>query len=1156
MRKLIVALAAGALALAAGGPLAAQGTGVQFVNFEAPAHKPIAVVNVGEVPYLLVANGPDNSVELYTTNQPPTGLAPHQFIQRIAVGQRPVTVAVKERPTEDGARQVYVANWLGDSVTVFDLVPRLGATPPVLVRMVGTEPVGDEPVGITFLPENPNDPATLPGGSLHELVFVTFSAQQGWGMFRPGTLLPVINPATAHLELLTPGDPTFGVRDPRAIAWAPPPAGGGAYQDEVWILNFRGGNNPGVYDLDLWGTDDLVNAVVNETSTLPTHGGFGTTNFNMAFARNGDLWVVGILARNRDPALTPSFIDAVGEPIHQAMAVNETGFTVSFLARHTDLSNASLPPDFLDLNDSSQGAANPPTQAAVPVTQPTDVVVYGSGEPGGTRVFVTGFNSDTLAAVEPTAGAPATWTVHRIAAAHPTNAFSLANLGGIMRGPRGLALKASTFGSSRDRLYVYNRVNNSVTVVDPNFTSAGGAVLSNFPLQFQVEPAHVTAGRKLLYSSALSAAGNVSCAVCHIDGNTDFLAWNLADGMMVPTPGDPNGLPDALGPNADRKGPMVVQPLRGLVNFEVVPGAMQDTFYSNRPYHWRGDRGFVEQFNGAFVNLMGAPNITPNPPNPLFHAALPASDMTLYRNFIFSIHYPPNPREPWERVYSGDLGDPDDPATGSLAQLGLKGFLTTNSDGPVNIPVTCENCHALPEGSNNLLTETLGNTQSQSLPGQSLETAQTKALFLKEKRLLRVVNGAFVQPHGLDVITHEFGLIHTGESTIGGFGSNTINDFVSGFAALLDPVSPNLRDGISHYLREFDSGVAPLVGFTVSLTVPEYGGDPAGLQASLAGLEQQRLAINVGIAIHARVNGVLRGFWYDVTDPNGKPYHEEPQTGLATIGPFSSSELLDLLDATLGVDPTNLLTFHFTPLGSSRRVAHIQGGLAPAPAGGAPANVQLLPSPTMSANAAIPSMVAFWQSQVNNFIPFIAPTNLRQAAAEVHYQVSLVNHAPNGFGLTQIRREAPRRFRLSGEGFLDGAFALIYAPSTADIASAPSAGSPPTTTPNAGANPFFFLLPIYPGRDGQGALIWETAAELDSTLMLALLNGATANPVAVTAFFDPLNLMFFNATGYVMSTTDLMQPTVNNWYYAQGVNFTATGPQVSTGSWQRLTITP
>lgn len=1145
-------------------PAFGQGTGTQTLNFEPPVHKPIQVVRVGTRDFLLVANVSDDAVEVYDTAGP-------NFLFRVPTGQAPVTIAVRPTPTATGGRQVYTANWLGDSVTVFEIDP---AGTGLTFRLVTTEPVGDEPIGLAFLPANPAEPATMPGGPFHELLLVTFSTKSQWGVFLPGSVQAVL----PGIELL---DPTggFGVKDPRAIAFSPVVAG---VPNRLWMLNFRGGNDPTVYDFDLWGSNNTTASAGNGRATQPRLGGLGTSNYQMTFQANGDLWVVGQRARNKDPQLGPSLILAVGEPIHQNQVLAETGFVTSYLARVRNL-NAAPVIDFLDLNDTSQGAAIPPQQDRVPVTQPTDVVAY----PNGSRVFVVGFNSDTLASVRPTAtGAPSTWSIRRVDLA-PPNALSVNNPGGAMRGPRGLALMARGAAPfAGDRLFIYNRVENSVTVVDP--VPVTPVVLSTFPLRGQVEPAYVITGRKFLYSSRLSGTGvpgvggNVSCASCHLDGNTDFLAWNLSDGGAIPAPGTPNALPGALGPNPGIKGQLVTQPLRGLVNFEVMDAATQDLFFSNRPYHWRGDKGFLEQFNAAFVNLMGAPNRSLTAPTPAFNEGLPLPEMAQYRNFVFSMHYPPNPDQPFDRVYSGTLGNVNDAVSGSGAQLGFKAFHITPSDGfgvnplffdedgnPLPIVLACEHCHNQPEGSNNRFTEGIANFDEPAFPAQGLETAQLKALVLKEKRLQRVVSGAFQPvPASGAAITGEFGLTHTGlQDGIPGFGSLTINDFVNGFG--LNAVNPVLQDAMSLYMREFDSGVGPLVGFTATTDVPRFNVNPAGSAAALTTLEDQVRRANAGLAVHAVIAGVLRGFWFDVSD-GATPYHEEPQLGIPPLN-LSQTQLLDLVRNGSGtVSPGNLLTFHFTPLGSQRRVARVQGGLAPSLAGGAPTAVALAPAIPNTANRNLPLLTVNWVDQIANFnlvlassLPFV---DLRPQAATVHFQQSLLTWVqppawtgPPGFGLLTSRHEAPRRLQVTGTGIQEGAFLFLFPPNAADIAAATTT-TPPPGIPNAGSNPFVLVLPIYPSVDPTNPaapVIWQSAVELDAVTMMAFLNGGPGNIPVVNTFLDPLNPALFVLTppfNYQVNVTNLFNPLQANWYFVQVANQTSTGLQVSAGSWQRLTI--
>lgn len=1178
---------AAAFVLLGAAPASAQGIGVQHVNFESPVQDAVAVAVVGSTTVLLAVNSPDNALEVYDTSG-------NVFLHRIPTGQLPVTVVVRPAsatsdgdlddpvggPGEGGGSdegpvepvephvgppvRVYVANWLGDSVTAIDLFETPGGTRPVGFSIVRTQYVGDEPVGIAILPENPSDPLSLAGGLLHNSVLVTFSAQQSWGWFYPDSLEPIVAGLTNRIEILhddTTTSPTTytGVRDPRAIAFAPAPAGGGAYAEQLWILNHRGGNDSAFYDFDLWGTNNLITSATTGLDTLPAHGGLGSTNHSMAFAPNGDLYVVGILARNKDGSLSPNPVeDPLGEPKHLAMVTGGTGFVTSFLARVQNLTSATPTIDFLDLNDVAQGTGSGTQQAAIAITNPTSVVVYGSGAPGATRVFVTGYHSDTIAMIEPTAGAPTAWTVSRVDLAHPTNAFTPANTAGIMRGPRSLALRTNG-ATSRHRLYVYNRLENSVSVIDPNFPSTTQPAITTFSMQGLIEPAHVVAGRKFLYSSKLSGRGNVSCASCHIDGNTDFLAWNLSDNVAVPIPGAPGSLPGALGPNSNIKGPMVTQTLRGLVNFEVADDLVQDTFYSNRPYHWRGDRGIFEQFNGAFVNLMGLP------------AEISATDMQLYRDFAFSIHYPPNPEQPWTRVYSGEIFDPanppvtpmdellqiNNPFVGSGGLLGLKAFHTSGI-------LSCALCHSLPDGSNNRLTDAFGYAGAPGVPMNDLETAQTKGLSLKETRLRRrdsagILN--YIPSSTTPANTHEFGLVHTGKSTLAGsvggaasaFGALDLPDFLKGFG-----LPAPMTDGLDHFMREFDRGVAPLVGFSSTVDYSQYNVNPTGYDAAIAAFEGQIHVANAGSAVHAWLGGALRGFWYDETD-SSTPYHEMVQTGVTPVGNLSRAGLLAYLDSTQAVsNPGNWITPHYTPLGDERRVSRIQGGLAPSLGGGAPTNVVLLPCVPNTANSFVTRMVLGFLQLVTDPLFFVSGSLQGGAPlmAQSWYERSLLAWAPSGFGLDRLRHDPPRRFRVQGDGIRQGAWLFVSTPTAADIATVPTTApfTAPTTTPST---PWVFALPLFPARDAQGALVWETAAEMEPLYLMSLMNGGPGSVQVVNAFFNPLDPAYFDNTltpPFRLDVNNLMEPERWNWHYVQVANEPLSVSTLSAGSWQRITL--
>jgi hypothetical protein len=792
--------------------------------------------------------------------------------------------------------------------------------------------------------------------------------------------------------------------------------------------------------------------------------------------------------------------------------------------------------------------------------------VRGSGATG-TQIYVTGFNSDTLGVV--TVGAAA-MTVGRVDLAHTTNAFSTTNFSGIMRGPRGLALN-----SAQTRVYVYNRIDASVTVVDS--TANPPSVVGNFALQRDPTPAYIKNGRKFLYSSKLSGGGNVSCASCHIDAGSDFLAWNLSDGVHVgpsrnpTTGGDPQGF---LGENAlqesvnfdDRKGPMQTQSLRGLVNFEVANDTVQDAFFSNKPYHWRGDRATFQDFNGAFIHLMAIPNPHSQPTQ-----GIPPAQMTNYREFINSVHYAPNPEQPITRLYSGSMSTPqppgstgnplDDPNAGSGAAWGLKNFHIQNTDGRA-----CVHCHSLPEGSNNRFTDSFA-WESTDLDRSRFETTALRALVSKEAELWRLntvtgsVEAKFAMGGTAPVKTGEFGLVHSGLSTLVtqvngstavGFGSRSIVDFVDGFPSGMLGMSTAQVNAVSRFMREFDSGVGPIIGRAATVVM---GG---AVSPDLAEMENQAQRCNAAVAVYARLNGIVRGFWFDVTQTTTTPYVEEPQTGVATIGPFTRAQLLALL-----LTANDLLVFQSVPLGSARRVAHLGVGPVPTLLPTAPTAITLQGCRPGIQNATVPALTVQWLDLFSQTSYNSNPgLNLGNNKSMIYYQGSLKTHAatatPVGFGLANFRHEPPRRFVVRGTGIKEGAWLRIFLPKTTDWATATQTTAP-TTTPNVTSHPNPIEVPLYAAIErATGILEWQSGVEIEPYHLLALMNGGPASSAVTTAVNDPAQLDLVNPPIFQQSgtgpTTDFFNPRLRNWYYVQVINDPNVPASTSAGSWQRLTL--
>lgn len=277
-------------------------------------------------------------------------------------------------------------------------------------------------------------------------------------------------------------------------------------------------------------------------------------------------------------------------------------------------------------------------------------------------------------------------------------------------GPAGVVLD-----EANNRLYVLTRFDNGISVVN----TASNDEVAHLTM-YNPEPAHIVEGRKYLYDASLTSShGDSSCALCHVFGDMDQLAWDLGDPSASVTlnpsspdcPTDPNPSPDCpsdlvinhkdfglpVSPHfAPVKGPMVTQSMRGLANH----GAM----------HWRGDQtgGNLEpngskevniqpdmgiynerlgfsKFNGAFVGLQGR------------SAKLSDEQMSDFTDFALELMYPPNP-----------IRHLDDSLT-AVQQAGHDFFFDVNNEGLKSDTVKhCYECHITDRAANEGLTDKPG----------------------------------------------------------------------------------------------------------------------------------------------------------------------------------------------------------------------------------------------------------------------------------------------------------------------------------------------------------------------------------------------------------------------------------------------------------------
>ncbi|MEM7201903.1 MAG: beta-propeller fold lactonase family protein [Planctomycetota bacterium] len=693
------------------------------------------------------------------------------------------------------ADEVWVVNRVSDSVSVVSLSRR---------AVIATIRVKDEPADVAF------------AGS-PERAFVTVSGSREVRVFDP----------VSHALLAT--IPVFG-EEPRALASS-------RDGSKVWVAVQRSGNGTTVLaedqappppaptnpELPPAPQQSLI-VDASDPTWQPTHGitlpdydvfeldaagmsiarrfsGVGTTLFNMAeHPTSGDLWVANSEARNLvrfEPSLRGHVVDS----------------------RLTRITTGAAPAmTFFDLNPGIDYSVLPnPAATASALAQPTDVVFA----PDGSALWVAAFGTDRVASVNSAGavtgfvelGAPG-------ATADPRQ----------KRGPRGLAIS-----SDGARLYVLNRLTSTLAVID---TAARSLVLEQ-SLGYDPTPTVVREGRGFLYDAKLAGNGTASCAACHIDSEIDGIGWDL---------GDPGGEMKVFQAQQmhPMKGPMTTQTLRGLTD-------------NTRPFHWRGDRDELQDFNPAFDTLLGGPELA-------------MADMDAYADFIKTLAFPPNPNQQLDRTFSTA------PA-GESAQEGFNFYTTRRFLGGV---VRCVDCHSLPTGTNGLIIQA-----SLLEEQQSFKVPQLRNIYKRQNRT----------PEG-GMSMSGFGLLHDG----------SVNNV---FDLLTKPVFQSLsfqpvnKRRLERYMLEFDTGMAPTVGFTVDLRQATVG-DPQVVADSDLLVQQAQLG-NIDVVAKGTYQGAERSFaWFGGTlflpDTAGVP--------LATLDALRSAAAAGNADlALMGV-----------PLGSGRRI--------------------------------------------------------------------------------------------------------------------------------------------------------------------------------------------------------------------------------------------
>lgn len=558
-------------------PVLAQGSGA-YKHFEAPQIHPLAVTPDGS--RLLAVNTPNNSLSVFhLTGRTLTLMA------EIPVGLEPVSVAARND------REVWVTNWLSDSVSVIDLKTW---------NVTRTIEVGDEPTDVVFggqqremafvcvsglsqikvydlaAPANAPEVVSIRGKQPRALARNTNGSQVYVSVFESGnqtTTLPFIDvangggppPPSPAMAGNLPAAPAVGL----IVKW-----NGSNWSDERHDGRWTPFVPFSLADVDVVVLDAGGNsaAVNREVRNIGTHVG------NAVFdPTSNQLVVVNDEARNDvrfEPNLRGHFLNSRVSLV----GLGSTSVNTVDLNQHINFGNPA-------------GTAE---ERANSLALPADIARAGDG-----TLYVAATGSGKIGVLD-TAGA----VIARVA---------------VGQGPTGLAVNPK-----RSLLYVLNRFDESLSIVD----TVTRTQIATVPVGINPEPILVTRGRRFLYDASLSAHGDVSCASCHSNGHRDGIAWDLGDPQgQMQTVQNPQGQVFGVGTSTfhPMKGPMTTQSLRGIIGTE--------------PFHWRGDRGFLSSFNPAFVSLLGGTR------------QLNGLEMLDFQNFIQSVSYPPNPNQNLDRTF-------------------------------------------------------------------------------------------------------------------------------------------------------------------------------------------------------------------------------------------------------------------------------------------------------------------------------------------------------------------------------------------------------------------------------------------------------------------------------------------------------------------------
>lgn len=658
------------VAVMAAGPAVAQD---DFVNFETPHVHPLDLAPGGLL--LAAVNTADNRVEFFDVS----GEHP-RLVRSVPVGMDPCSVRFRN------GGEAWVVNHISDSVSVVNV------TTGAVRATIATQ---DEPCDVVFAGNplrafvscsqantvqvfNPGNLSAAPstvnifaedpralavsrdGTKVYAAIYesgnrstVAMGSADGQGRitFPPnvvgagGTPHGTMNPAFNGDNAFIPAKAANGV--PPRVSLIVKQDPNGAWRDDTgsdWTRWISGDKAAESGRPEGWTLIDHDVAVI-DTATLGVGYIDGLMNINMAIAVNpstGEVTTVGTDGINElrfEPNVNSIFVRVMlgtGDPA--SLGVNGIA----------DLNAGHLNYTLRKVAQSERNKS---------IGDPRGIVWRSDGS----KAYVAGMGSNNVVAIN-------------------ANGARVGSPIAVGQGPTGLALDEVAM-----RLYVLNRFDASISVVN----ASAGNVVETVPF-FDPTPAVIKQGRPFLYDThRTSGLGQASCGACHVDSRMDRLAWDLGDpsgavkgttglnlGAGVPT------LNTGFKSFHPMKGPMTTQTLQDIIGKE--------------PFHWRGDRLGLEEFNGAFVSLLGD------------DATLSEQEMAAFKSYLGTIHFPPNPYRNLDNTLPANLPLPGHYTPGRFSPAG-NGLPNGNAQAGMALyrnttrlldsgALACVTCHTLPTG--------------------------------------------------------------------------------------------------------------------------------------------------------------------------------------------------------------------------------------------------------------------------------------------------------------------------------------------------------------------------------------------------------------------------------------------------------------------------